>query len=145
MATCGPVGDHLCCLRAHARARHVEYKLTVVRVFVTDWTRALRFYLDTLGTTATHRSDDWGLAQLATGEGQLAIERADAAGDGGRARVARLTGVSLQVHGNAATYDTVVARGAEFLGAPDKQPWGGVLAHLRDPDGNVLTLVSSAL
>jgi lactoylglutathione lyase len=123
----------------------VEYKLTVVRVFVTDWTRALRFYLDTLGMTATHRSDDWGWAQLATGEGQLAIERVDASDDEGRALVGRFIGVSLQVPDIFATYDTLVARGVEFLGAPEKQPWGGVLAHLRGPDGNVLTLLSSAL
>ena len=30
----------------------MEYKLTAVRVFVTGWTRAFRFYLDTLGMTA---------------------------------------------------------------------------------------------
>jgi hypothetical protein len=53
----------------------VEYTLTAVRVFVTDWTRARRFYLDTLGMTATHRSDEWRWTQMATGEGQLAIER----------------------------------------------------------------------
>jgi hypothetical protein len=27
------------------------------------------------------------------------------------------------------------------LAPPEVMPWGGVLAHLRDPDGNVLTLV----
>jgi lactoylglutathione lyase len=89
----------------------VEYKLTVVRVFVTDWTRALRFYLDTLGMTAVHRSDEWGWAQMATGEGQLAIERVDAADDEGQALVGRFVGVSLQVPDVFATYDALVARG----------------------------------
>ena len=73
----------------------MEYKLTVVRVFVTDWTRALRFYLDTLGMTATHRSDDWGWAQLATGEGQLAIERVDAS-DGQRLREKQSGGTEMK-------------------------------------------------
>jgi len=27
---------------------------------------------------------------------------------------------------------------------PEKQPWGGILAPFRDPDGNVLTLAASA-
>jgi hypothetical protein len=31
-------------------------------------------------------------------------------------------------------------RGVDFVGPPEKQPWGGVLAHLRDPDGDILTL-----
>ena len=43
-----------------------------------------------------------------------------------------------------ATYEALVARGVEFLGPPEKQPWGGVLAYLRDPDGNVVTLIGSA-
>ena len=29
----------------------------------------------------------------------------------------------------------------EFLAPPEKQPWCGSLAHFRDPDGNVLTLL----
>ena len=43
-----------------------------------------------------------------------------------------------------ATYDALVARGVEFLGPPEKQPWGGVPAHLHDPDANILTLIGSA-
>jgi len=26
----------------------------------------------------------------------------------------------------------------------EKQPWGGVLAHLRDPGGNILTLLGNS-
>jgi len=41
------------------------------------------------------------------------------------------------------TYRALVARGVEFVGPQEPQAWGGVLAHLRDPDGNVLTLLGS--
>ncbi len=27
---------------------------------------------------------------------------------------------------------------------PEEQPWGGILAHLRDPDGNILTLLGNS-
>ena len=84
----------------------MEYKLFAVRVFVTDWARAIRFYADTLGTEFAYRSDEMGWAQMAPGAGQLAPER-----------------------------------GVQFIEPPEKQPWGGVLAHLRDPDGNILTLL----
>ena len=47
--------------------------------------------------------------------------------------VGRFVGVSA--------YETLAARGVDFVGPPEKQPWGGVLAHLRDPDGNILTLL----
>jgi lactoylglutathione lyase len=38
----------------------------------------------------------------------------------------------------------LISKGVEFEGLPVKQPWGGVLAHFRDPDGNVITLLGGA-
>jgi len=122
----------------------LEYKLFPVRVFVTDWARALRFYIETLGIPTSFRSDEMGWAQLATGEGQLALERAHPEDAEARALVGRFLGVSLQVPDIDATYTTLAARGVEFLEPPARQPWGGVLAHLRDPDGNVLTLLGAS-
>ena len=55
----------------------MEYRLYAVRVFVTDWERAVRFYTETLGIPVSFRSDEDGWVQLATGEGQLALERAE--------------------------------------------------------------------
>ncbi len=120
----------------------MEYRLSVVRVFVTDWERAIRFYSETLGMAVAYRSDEMGWAQMATGEGQLALERVDPSDQEGRALVGRFVGVSLRVSDIFALYDSLVERGVDFVGPPEKEPWGGVLAHLRDPDGNVLTLLS---
>jgi predicted enzyme related to lactoylglutathione lyase len=53
----------------------------------------------------------------------------------------RFPGVSLAVADIDATYRALRSRGVEFLEPPAVMPWGGVLAHLRDPDGNVVTLV----
>ncbi len=122
----------------------LAYRLDLVRVFVTDWARAIRFYTETLGMPTTFRSDEMGWAQLATGEGQLALERADPKDPEGRELVGRFVGVSLQVSDIWTTHRVLLARGVEFVAPPEKQPWGGVLAHLRDPDGNVLTLLGSA-
>ena len=121
----------------------MEYRLFVVRVFVRDWDRAIRFYTETLGIPTTFRSDEMGWAQLATGEGQLALERVapdDAESD---ALVGRFVGVSLSVPDVQKAYETLVERGVAFLGPPEVQPWGGTLAHLRDPEGNVLTLLGA--
>jgi uncharacterized glyoxalase superfamily protein PhnB len=52
--------------------------------------------------------------------------------------------VSLQVPDVFTTYKALVERGVEFVAPPEKQPWGGVLAHLRDPDGNILTLLGNS-
>jgi predicted enzyme related to lactoylglutathione lyase len=122
----------------------MEYKLFAVRIFVTDWDRAIRFYTEILGMHATYRNDKIGWAQMATGEGQLALERVDPSDQEGKALVGRFVGVSLQVPDIQATYKILVERGVEFVAPPENQPWGGVLAHLRDPDGNVLTLLGSS-
>jgi catechol 2,3-dioxygenase-like lactoylglutathione lyase family enzyme len=122
----------------------VNYKLSNVRVFVTDWDRAIRFYADTLEMGVAYRSDEMRWAQMATGESHLALESVDASDSEGRGLVGRFVGVSLQVADIFATYKFLTARGVEFVGSPEKQPWGGVLAHLRDPDGNILTLVGDS-
>jgi predicted enzyme related to lactoylglutathione lyase len=123
----------------------VDRKLIVVRVFVRDWPSAVRFYTETLGIPLAFRDDGIGWAQLATGEAQLAIERFrdDDAGelDTDEALVGRFLGVSLAVSDIYGEYESLRAKGVDFVEPPEVMPWGGVLAHLRDPDGNVLTLV----
>lgn len=118
-----------------------DYALSIVRVFVTDWARAVRFYTETVGIPAVVRDDSAGWAQLDTGSGQLALERVDPGDEEGRALVGRFVGVSLAVADVELAYRRLRDRGGEFPGPPERQPWGGVLAHFRDPDGNVITLV----
>ena len=38
-------------------------------------------------------------------------------------------------------YDALREKGVRFTAAPEKQPWGGTLAHFQDPEGNELTLL----
>jgi catechol 2,3-dioxygenase-like lactoylglutathione lyase family enzyme len=122
----------------------LDYRLMLVRVWVTDFDRAVRFYTDTLGMKLAYRSDELGWAQLATAGAELALERDRGESDAGEEYlVGRFVGVSLAVDDIEKRYETLRARGVEFLRPPEKMPWGGVLAHLRDPDGNVLTLVGT--
>jgi catechol 2,3-dioxygenase-like lactoylglutathione lyase family enzyme len=67
----------------------------------------------------------------------------DVSDDEGRALIGRFVGVPLEVADIFATHKFLAARGVEFVSPPEKQPWGGVLAHLRDPDGNIVTLVAN--
>lgn len=120
----------------------MECRLTIVRIFVRDLERALGFYTETLGIPLALRNDEFGWAQLATGQAQLALERLEPA-RGEEALLGRFLGVSLAVADIHATYEAWFARGVDFLAPPERMPWGGVLAHFRDPDGNVLTLVGA--
>jgi Glyoxalase/Bleomycin resistance protein/Dioxygenase superfamily len=85
-----------------------------------------------------------GWAQLDTGPGQLALERVDSGDEEGRALVGRFVGVSLAVANVELAYRRLRDRGVEFPGPPEQQAWGGLLAHFRDPDGTVITLVGRA-
>lgn len=118
-----------------------SYNLAVVRLFVHDWERAVRFYTEALGMKLESRADEFGWAQFATGSCSLAVERLAPDDPEAPALVGRYVGVSLRVPDLESVYHTLVERGVEFLSPPEKQAWGGTLAHLRDPDGNVLTLL----
>lgn len=122
----------------------MNYKLFVVRVWVSEWERAVEFYGKTLEMPFTFRDDEMGWAQLDTGECNLALERIDPADSEAADLLGRYVGVSLQVPDIQKTYERLRERGVEFRGPPTQQPWGGVLAHLEDPDGNTLTLLGTS-
>jgi predicted enzyme related to lactoylglutathione lyase len=58
--------------------------------------------------------------------------------------VGRFAGLSLDVDDIDAEHQRLSAAGVQFTHPPTRQPWGGTLAHFKDPAGNVLTLVSEA-
>lgn len=122
----------------------VTYKLYAVRIFVTDWQRALEFYQKTLGMPVAFANEQMGWAELAPEGGHLALERAAPGDEESGELVGRFVGVSLQVPDIAAAYTELRGKGVDFVAPPEKQVWGGTLAHLRDPDGNVITLLGSS-
>ena len=121
----------------------MDYTLYGVRVFVTDWERSLAFYSETLGMPVAFAGPETGWAELDTGNAHLALERIDPNDAEADALCGRFVGVSLQVDDIRTAYAELTSRGVDFLGPPETQPWGGVLAHFRDLDGNVLTLLET--
>jgi catechol 2,3-dioxygenase-like lactoylglutathione lyase family enzyme len=127
----------------------MQFSMILVRVFVSDLARSIEFYSDKVGLRITNRIDEMGWAELDTGACKLALERIDpdAPRDGGEesvdSLVGRFAGLSLAVDDVYASYEDLRARGVDFLAPPEPMPWGGVLAHFRDPDANVLTLVGT--
>src|ERR1700752_1047551 len=80
-------------LQSDAWSHAVNYQLSFVRVFVTDWQRAIHFYTETLGMPSALLTDGW--AQFATGQAQLALERVDPDDPESEESVGRFVGVSL--------------------------------------------------
>jgi len=113
-------------------------RIYAVRIFVNDWETACRFYEEQLGLPLRFSSIDMGWAEFDIGGPSLALERA---AGGSADLVGRFVGVSLIVDDLDATHDRLVRAGVRFTGPPERQPWGGRLAHFQDPEGNVLTLL----
>jgi len=120
-------------------------KIGFVTVFVTDLQKSLEFYTQTLGMDLDY-TDEKNWAQFKSGEDvSLAIQPCDPDYSiMGSKMIGRYVGVTLMVDNIAEEYERLAAKGVVFTGAPEKQAWGGILAHFKDLDGNVLTLMQEA-
>jgi lactoylglutathione lyase len=116
-------------------------QLYAVRIFVRNWPQSCDFYRDILGLSERFKSDAAGWAEYDVGGPCFGIERVAPEDREGGELVGRMVGVSLRVDDIDATYQSLKEKGVKFVSPPEKQPWGGSLAHFRDPDGNVLTLL----
>ncbi len=123
-------------------------RLTHVRLLVSDFSGCFRFYEDALGLP-TSWDDNGGYAEFAAGEGVvLAIfprtEMSEAVGTTALpAEIAAQDRIALVLE-----VDDVDAAAAELAdkGIPlavephDRPDWGLRVAHVRDPDGNLVEL-----
>ncbi len=114
------------------------YQLYAVRIFVNDWYNAITFYRDILDMTVFMIDDRNGWAQFEVGNAYLGIERAN---EDSQDLVGRFVGLSLAVEDIHESYEKLTEAGIEFTGPPEKQSWGGYLAHFKDTEGNILTLL----
>jgi catechol 2,3-dioxygenase-like lactoylglutathione lyase family enzyme len=112
-----------------------------IRIFVGDATAAQSFYCDTLGLPLQAGSAELGYLVFNLAGLRLIVESADPNEDEGRDLIGRIVGLSFRVGDIQDAYRELQSRGVFFTGHPEKQHWGGVLAHFRDSAGNVLSLV----
>ena len=116
-------------------------EIYAVRIFVRQWPEACAFYGETLGLAERFRGDEFGWAEYDLGGPCFGVERVPPGDGEGEALVGRFVGVSLRVEDIDAVYRSLKAKGVRFTAPPQKEDWGGTLAHFQDPDGNVLTLL----
>jgi predicted enzyme related to lactoylglutathione lyase len=112
-----------------------DLKVGYVNVFVSDFSRAVDFYSNTLGLKLNMREDNFGYASYDAGPVSFALAESEDPG-----LVGKHTGIGFIVADIDATYTELVDKGVEFDMLPTKQPWGGILALMKDPDGNVFYL-----
>lgn len=112
-------------------------KISYVNVFVSDLDRAIAFYQEKLGLGLEFSSPEHGYASLAAGPVRLGLA---VPGDEQKGLVGRHTGVGLDVDDLEAEYARLSELGVGFSMPPTRQPWGGFMALVVDPDDNVLYL-----
>ena len=119
----------------------LQFALYVVRIFARDWQRCADFYQQVLELPLEFRDDSMGWAQFDAGGANLAVERLVPEDEESETLCGRFVGVSLHTPDIDAAYRLLTDRGVHFVSPPAMQPWGGMLAHFEDPEGNVLTLL----
>jgi lactoylglutathione lyase len=121
-------------------------KLTHVRLLVEDVERSLAFYRDALGLEVTLEAGEGIYYELAAGDVILALFRRDLMGEmmgtelpaPGRADAVAFT---FQVHDVDQAAEELRGRGAELVTEPmDYEVAFLRVAHLRDPDGNLIEI-----
>lgn len=118
-------------------------KIYAIRILVDDWPSACEFYEHKLNLPLEFKDEAFGWAEFDAGGAKFGIERVDDnASIDDKALVGRFLGVSLQVDSVEKTYKELIAKGVQFTALPQKQEWGGVLAHFKDTSGNIITLMS---
>lgn len=106
-----------------------------VAIFVNDIERALAFYGTTLGLPL-EQSGSFGGEFFDAGT-HLSVHPAQH--PDAKALVGRHTGITLRIPGLLHFCGLLHDRGVVFVAEPTQQAWG-IMAMIRDPDGNILAL-----
>lgn len=117
-------------------------KLAAVRIFVRDLREARVFYEETLGLRVGAAGPEADYVVFEAQACDLVVERVSAsAPPEEQSLVGRFTGLSFNVTNIRQLCQKLAEQGVRFTGQPERQPWGGTLATMRDPAGNELQLV----
>ena len=119
----------------------MKYQMYAQRIFCFNWQECVSFYKETIGLPVKFEDENMGWAEFDLGGVSFAVERQDQHDAEAQSLVGRFVGMSIQVENIEEVCQELIRKGVEFEGLPAKQPWGGILAHFKDPDGNVITLL----
>ncbi len=110
------------------------------QLHVTDIARAVAFYVERLGFKSVYVYGAPPFYALVERDGAgLNLRHVDAPLiDPAFCERESLISASIPVHGVAALYAELQARGAPFVQALTHQPWGTTDFIIRDPDGNLI-------
>ncbi len=112
-------------------------QIAYLNVFVSNLDRAIEFYQAKLGLDLEFSSAEHGYASFSAGAVRLGIA---VPGQDDQALIGRHTGIGFEVADLEAEHEQLKQLGVNFTLAPTRQPWGGFMALMSDPDGNIFYL-----
>ena len=112
-------------------------QIAYVNLFVSDLHRAVEFYTTKLGFELEFSDSEHGYASLSAGPVRLGLALP---GPDQQDLVGRHTGIGLAVSDLKMEHVRLTGLGVSFTMKPTRQSWGGFMALIADPDGNLLYL-----
>lgn len=115
--------------------------IQVTGVTVSDQDKAKEFYTETLGMALRidqQMGPDFRWLEVAPENGQASISLAAPMGD---STPGGMTGLIFDTSDVKGAYETLKAKGVNFIEEPTEQAWGAIQAIFSDPDGNIFSLV----
>ena len=112
-------------------------EIAYVNVYISELPKAVEFYRDSLGLELSFSDADHGYASFKAGPISLGLA---VAGEDHEELIGAHTGVGFNVADLEAEHARLQELGVEFPMAPSRQPWGGFMALMADPDGDVFYL-----
>jgi lactoylglutathione lyase len=121
-------------------------EFTQVRLLVADFPASYRFYRDVLGLKPQFEAEDGPYAKFSPDEGTAGIAMQDRAqmaevlGELGREAAGYRSLVVLRVDDIDTYAEDIAARGAVLVNGPAPMTDRMRVAHVRDPEGNLIEL-----
>lgn len=105
---------------------------------VIDYQRSIEFFREIIGFPLLFDDEKFQFARFQAGDVTFAV--VGGAGEERKTRGDVHSGIAICVPDVDAAYRELSAKGVRFTMPPSKQPWGGYMALLADPDGNIFYL-----
>ena len=116
-------------------------EIAYVNVHVSDLSRSVEFYRDVLGLSLAFVDEEHGYASFSAGPISLGMA---VVGEEDSALLGVHTGIGFNTADLEAEHARLSELGVVFTMPPSRQPWGGFMALMADPDGNVFYLDETA-
>lgn len=115
-------------------------RLISATVYSKDRDATLRFYRDALGMRVEDEKPEWGYTELRGAGGALLIPSQANLPYSLETKPGDVM-LTFLVDNIEQIFGRLTAAGAKVIQPPENEGWGGVVAHVRDLDGRIITLV----